>query len=58
MIQVPASVENGLSRDSGANVLQIRSVSTERFIDRLGQVEAEILEEVLGALIVCIDYEG
>jgi mRNA interferase MazF len=38
--------------------LQVRSISTERFVKQLGQVSNEILQELLAGLIVCVDYES
>ena len=57
MVKIEAIPENQLSRDSAGNVLQVRSISTERFVKRLGQVSDEILQELLAGLIVCVDYE-
>ena len=57
MVKIEACPENQLSRDSAGNVLQVRSISTERFVKRLGQVSDEILQELLAGLIVCVDYE-
>ncbi|GAB4216290.1 MAG: type II toxin-antitoxin system toxin endoribonuclease MazF9 [Synechococcales cyanobacterium] len=57
MVRIPASESHGLLRDSGANVLQIRSLSTERFMEKLGQLDPPLLQEVLAALVVAIDYE-
>jgi len=39
-------------------VLQVRSLSTERFIRKLGQVPPETLQELLSGLIICVDYEA
>jgi mRNA interferase MazF len=38
MVRIDANPGNGLDKDSAANLLQIRSLSTERFIRKLGQV--------------------
>lgn len=57
MVKIAASLGNGLERDSAGNVLQVRSISTERFVKQLGQVSDEILQELLSGLIVCVDYE-
>ena len=57
MVRIDASANNGLDRDSAGNVLQIRSLSTDRFVRRLGQVSEEVLQELLSGLVVCIDYE-
>ncbi|MCY7277144.1 MAG: type II toxin-antitoxin system PemK/MazF family toxin [Phormidesmis sp. CAN_BIN44] len=57
MVSINVSSENGLDRDSAGNVLQVRSLSTERFMRRLGQVSDEILQELLAGLVICVDYE-
>ncbi len=57
MVPIFASPENGLDRDSAGNVLQVRSLSTERFVKHLGRVNNETLQELLSGLIVCVDYE-
>jgi len=58
MVKLPATKTNGLARDSAANVLQIRSLSTQRFVKRLGQIEPEAMGEILAGLVICVDYEG
>jgi mRNA interferase MazF len=56
MISIPQSDENGLDSDSAGNVLQVHSVTTERFIRCLGKVSADVLQELLAGLIICVDY--
>jgi mRNA interferase MazF len=57
MVRIDATPDNGLDKDSAGNLLQIRSLSTERFIRKLGQVTDEILQELLSGLVICVDYE-
>jgi mRNA interferase MazF len=57
MVRIDANPDNGLDKDSAGNLLQIRSLSTERFIRKLGQVTDEILQELLSGLVICVDYE-
>ncbi|HSM81273.1 MAG TPA: type II toxin-antitoxin system PemK/MazF family toxin [Nodosilinea sp.] len=57
MVKLPATPANGLSQDSAANVLQVRSLSIQRFVHYLGQLEPGLLAEILAGLIVCVDYE-
>jgi mRNA interferase MazF len=56
LVQVSPSQENGLAKVSAANPLQTRSVSLERFTQRVGVLDAEILEEVVLALGVVVRY--
>ena len=57
MVKIPATTQNGLDRTSAGNVLQVRSLSTERFIRYLGMVQSEQLQEILAGLVVCVEYE-
>ena len=57
MVRINANSDNGLDRDSAGNILQVRSLSTDRFVKKLGKVSEETLEEILSGLIICTDYE-
>jgi mRNA interferase MazF len=57
MVHIPRTVDNGLDRDSSGNVLQVRSVSLERFVAFRGRVSAHVMQEILAGLIICIDYQ-
>ncbi len=56
MIPIQRTDENGLDADSAGNVLQVRSVTTERFVMCLGKVSAAVLQELLAGLVICVDY--
>ena len=47
---------NGLSKDSGADAFQVKSVSLQRFVKKLGSVGGDILDEVAAAIALCVDY--
>lgn len=57
MVKITPTPDNGLERDSAGNILQIRSVSTQRFVRNLGQLSSEQLKELLAGLIICVEYE-
>jgi mRNA interferase MazF len=57
MVKIPATSANGLDQDSAGNALQVRSLSTERFVRRLGQLEIYQLKELLAALVICVEFE-
>ncbi|MBD2205908.1 type II toxin-antitoxin system PemK/MazF family toxin [Calothrix sp. FACHB-1219] len=57
MIPIQQTDENGLDSNSAGNVLQVRSVTTERFVRCLGKVSAAIMQELLTALFLCVDYD-
>lgn len=46
---------NGLSKPSAVDALQVRSVSTDRFLDLLGRVTASDLDEITEALGLLIE---
>lgn len=56
MIPIQQTNENGLDSNSAGNVLQLRSVTTERFVRCLGKVSTAVMQELLDGLIICIDY--
>jgi mRNA interferase MazF len=47
---------NGLTKESGADAFQVKSVSLDRFRDRRGAVAGKILEEVAAAVALCVGY--
>jgi mRNA interferase MazF len=57
MIKLDATGSDGLDRESAANVLQVRSLSTERFVRKLGTVSPDILKAILAGLVICVDYQ-
>ncbi len=57
-VHLPHSSKNGLSKDSGADCFQVKSLSTQRFICKLGEVTDEQLENIVCAIAVCIGYNA
>lgn len=53
-VELPTSPSNGLSKDSGADAFQTKSISLSRFVRRLGTVTAAQLDEVASAIAVCV----
>lgn len=49
-VKITQSPQNGLSNDSAADAFQVKSVSINRFIKRLGILDADDLEELEEAL--------
>jgi mRNA interferase MazF len=50
MVLMRPSKSNGLSKDSAADCFQVRSVSEERFVRKLGKLTARESEEIKVAL--------
>ncbi len=53
-VRVPATPENGLSKESGADAFQIKSLSIERFASKLGVVTDDELRRIIAAIALCI----
>lgn len=45
---------NGLSKDSGADSFQVKSVSLQRFQHKLGRVSATELTSIIDAIALCV----
>ena len=54
MSRLEPSAENGLTKTSAADVFQVRSVSAERFVERIGVLPDERVERIVTALGICV----
>ncbi|HLF89338.1 MAG TPA: type II toxin-antitoxin system PemK/MazF family toxin [Anaerolineales bacterium] len=50
MVKIEPAEANGLTKTSAADSLQIRSISTERFVSQIGTIAPEKLESILSAI--------
>ena len=55
-VRVDPDPQNGLSKTSAVDALQIRGVDQQRFIRRLGKVSSITLEEIALAIAAVIEY--
>ena len=46
MVKLEPSSKNGLTKESSADCFQVRSVSQERFVKKLGTISTIILDEI------------
>jgi mRNA-degrading endonuclease toxin of MazEF toxin-antitoxin module len=53
-VLIPADSGNGLSKDSGADAFQTKSVSLTRFVRPLGTVSPVQLDAVASAVALCV----
>jgi mRNA interferase MazF len=53
-VPIPADTSNGLSKDSGADAFQTKSVSLTRFVQQLGAVTAAQIDDVASAVALCV----
>lgn len=57
MVKLEPDPKNNLQIISVADCFQIRSVSTQRFVRKIGAVSAENLEQIKEAVMAVIDAE-
>jgi len=54
--KIAQTAQNGLSKDSSADSIQVKSVSEKRFLRKLGEISDAELENVVAAVALCIGY--
>jgi mRNA interferase MazF len=57
MVKIIVDTNNGLDHDSAADALQLRCVSYERFIQKLGSIPAPVLDEIAAAIAIAIEFQ-
>ena len=45
---------NGLTKDSGADAFQVKSLSESRFLDRLGELTPSEMDDIANAIAICV----
>ena len=53
-VELPASTTNGLTKHSGADAFQTKSVSESRFIRYLGELTDYDMDDVSSAIALCV----
>jgi mRNA interferase MazF len=51
---ISASAATGLVKDSGADAFQVKSVSANRFVRRIGMVTRDQMEEIAAAIALSV----
>lgn len=46
--------DSGLTKDSGADAFQVKSLAEARFLGKLGELNATQLEQIAAAVAACI----
>lgn len=47
---------NGLGKTSAADVLQLRGMDLRRFVNRLGQLQSELMDEIADAIAIVVEH--
>ena len=58
MVKIEPNLKNGLSKDSSADCFQVRSVSQERFIKRIGEISRIIMDDIRVGLSKVLSIEN
>jgi mRNA interferase MazF len=53
-VQLVPSSTNGLSKESGADAFQVKSLSEKRFVRRRGALSAVQLDDIAAAIALCV----
>jgi mRNA interferase MazF len=53
-VRLAPTPTNGLTKDSGADTFQVKSVSEIRFLDRLGELTPGELDDIASAIAMCV----
>ena len=56
-VAVEPNATNGLRKVSAVDVMQIRAVAEERFLEKLGTLNASLMQEITAAIAAVIEYE-
>jgi mRNA interferase MazF len=56
MVKISPSSDNGLVKDSAADTFQIRSVSTTRFLRKIGEISQEEMNQIVHAIGLVVEY--
>jgi mRNA interferase MazF len=57
MVWVQPSAQNGLAKPSAVDTFQVRSVSQERFVRKLGTLDARVMRRIAQALAEMLEIE-
>jgi mRNA interferase MazF len=53
-VHLASTPTNGLTKDSGADAFQVKSVSETRFLHRLGELTPGELNDIANAIAICV----
>ncbi|MHC1781376.1 MAG: type II toxin-antitoxin system PemK/MazF family toxin [Anaerolineaceae bacterium] len=56
MVKVSANARNGLTKDLAADTFQIRSLSTARFVRKIGEIGGEGMDRIIAAVGLIVEH--
>jgi mRNA interferase MazF len=55
-VRIDPDAQNGLTKPSAVDALQLRGMDQRRFVRKMGEVTADVLEEIVLAVAAVIEY--
>ena len=55
-VRIDPNPQNGLIKPSAVDALQLRDMDQRRFVRKMGEVQADVLEEIVLAVAAVIEY--
>ena len=56
-VKIAADRMNGLTKTSAVDTLQLRGVDTQRFVQKLGNASSAIMQSIVTAIAIVVEYE-
>jgi mRNA interferase MazF len=56
VVRIEPTSENGLQRVEAADVMQVKSFDTSKFLGRVGHLSAAELDDITAALVIVVEY--
>jgi len=56
LVEIPSDLTNQLPNDSAANTFQVKSVSTQRFVQRIGMLTTQQTDLITATIAFCVGY--
>ena len=56
LVEIEPDAMNGLRKRSAIDTLQLRGVDVQRFVQRLGRLSSDSMDEVVSAIAIVIEY--
>lgn len=56
MVRLLPSSTNGLTKESAADAFQVKSISVNRFQDKIGELMADEVDDIAAAVALCVGY--
>jgi mRNA interferase MazF len=57
LVRVDPDAQNGLHKTSAADVLQLRGIDLQRFVNRIGRVAPALMDEIAAAIAIVVEHQ-